>query len=49
MIRKWFARWVARRAFNALIMWWDSAEVYNDLERYPKVVAVLDMLRKDME
>lgn len=47
MIQKWFERWVAHRAFNALFMYHDTMSDRSQ-EAGNKVVEVLDIIRKDL-
>jgi hypothetical protein len=47
MIQKWFYRWIALRAFNALYMYHDTMSNRSS-EAGNKVIEVLDIIRGDI-
>ena len=48
MIQKWFDRWIARRAFDALYMYHNTMSD-RSLVAGGKVIEVLDIIRGDLE
>jgi len=47
MIQKWYRRWIARRAFTALYMYYDIMSD-RSTETGIKVIDVLDIIRGDL-